>query len=162
LDPDTDSGRIARENSAIAAINEGMRHLRAGRYVDAGRWFQNARQYDPNYPGSYDPLAQLAYNQGQGDMDRADVLWQKAIDLWSRRSVNGPTAQARAEAAKSLEQVQRNAATAWLNRGDLLRQVGRAAEAQQAWTRAMQYGAGTEIALSAQRRMGSDWGGGGY
>lgn len=162
LDPNSDAGRIARENSAIAAINEGYRHQRAFRYTDAARWFQNARQYDPDYPGSYDPLAQLAYNQGQGDMDRADALWQKAIELWSRRTTKGPTAPARAEAAKRLEEVQRNAATAWLSRGDLLKQVGRTAEAQRAWTRAMQVGAGTELAVQAQQRMGSSWGGGGY
>jgi serine/threonine-protein kinase len=161
LDPRPPNGVQARENAAIAAITEGDRRYKQGQAAEAHRWYRQAMTYDRSYPGAYHHLAILLYQQGQ--MSQADSLWQQSIELWNRRLASVADAGVRYEYERSLEQVQRDAATAWWNRGEFLLRGNRVAEAQQAWSRAVHYGAGTEIAVQAQQRLnafGGMWGGG--
>jgi serine/threonine-protein kinase len=155
--------RVAKENAAVAAIRQGHRHVKNEQFSEAYDWFRRAVAYDADYPASYSELGFLNYRDGRGDMEQADRYWLRAIQLWEQRAIRATESNARLDAQRELEKLQRNVAVCWYNHAVLLEPMGRIPEAQYALRRAMYYGANTDVAMLAQQRLESytpNWGGG--
>src|SRR5207247_2009651 len=98
----------AREDSAVAAIFEGDRHLDASEMTQAQQWYQQAIRYAPEYPVGYECLGDLTYNQGRGDIRQADNYWQRAIELYTKQA-SSPDEPTRTKAEADRERTEHKA-----------------------------------------------------